>query len=124
MPEKTTKIKFTEPRRVLDHTGKVIQEFSAGEVVELSEASARHWLNRNAANIVGAAAEPEPEPRPEGDALMAAIAVAIQDLDQKADFTRDGLPKVEVLEEALGYGISADERTKAWEALQTGQPPT
>ena len=38
------------------------------------------------------------------------------------DFTRDGLPKVPVLEDALGYGISADERTQAWETLQIDAP--
>jgi hypothetical protein len=122
MPDdKTMKIEFTEPRRVLDHAGKVIQKFSAGEVVELSEASARHWLNRNVAKVVGGAAAPEPEPRPEGDALMAAIAAAIDGLDPKNDFTRDGLP---ALADALGYPSSAAERTAAWATLQGDAAPT
>lgn len=119
MPEKTMKIRFTEPRRVLDHNRRVVAKFSAGEVVELSEASARHWLNRNIAKIVGAAAEPEPEDedlRPEGDALMAAIAAAVGELDAESDdhFTKDDVPKVEALERVLGYGISAAERDAAW----------
>ncbi len=45
------KIKFLVDRKVLDHNRKVVESFRAGQVKELSEASAHHWLNRNVAEI-------------------------------------------------------------------------
>lgn len=51
------KIKFVEAREVLDGDGVVIQRFKVGQVVELSNASARHWLNRGAALDVRAEAQ-------------------------------------------------------------------
>lgn len=45
------KIKFLVDRKVLDHNGKVVESFKAGQVKEMSEASMRHWLNRNVAEI-------------------------------------------------------------------------
>jgi len=43
------KVKFLEDREVADGEGVVYQRFKAGQVVELSNASARHWITRNAA---------------------------------------------------------------------------
>ncbi len=51
------KVKFLEAREVLDGEGMVIQKFRAGQVVELSNASARHWINRGFAFDVQAAAQ-------------------------------------------------------------------
>ena len=51
------KVKFLEAREVRDGEGVVIQKFRAGQVIELSTASARHWINRGAALDVQAAAQ-------------------------------------------------------------------
>lgn len=50
------KIRFTETREVKDGEGKVKTRFQAGESYELQAASARHWLNRNAAVVVDSSA--------------------------------------------------------------------
>ena len=43
-------LKFTEDRDVLDHDGKVVETYKAGEVHAFkSDASCQHWLNRNIA---------------------------------------------------------------------------
>lgn len=46
------RIQFDEDREVRDHLGVVVQSFRAGEVVELSTASARRWIRRSAAREV------------------------------------------------------------------------
>jgi hypothetical protein len=46
------KIRFFEAQDVYAQ-GKIEQQFKAGQVVELSDASARHWLSRNMAEVVG-----------------------------------------------------------------------
>lgn len=43
------KVRFTENREVKDGAGNVIDKFQEGGTYELTEDSARHWLNRNAA---------------------------------------------------------------------------
>lgn len=47
-------IKFTREAKVLDGSGKIRQHFREGETVDLPTASARHWLNREAAERVKA----------------------------------------------------------------------
>ena len=77
------RIRFNEDRDVRDHLGVVVQSFRAGEVVELSTASARHWLNRNAAELVRdttplgkgeVAKKPPANPRPEEEVKPATDA--------------------------------------------------
>lgn len=46
------------------------------------------------------------------------IIEAIEMLDPETDFTKDGSPKVDVIESLLEEDISADIRDKAWEQLQ------
>ena len=46
-----TKVKFTEDCSV-EAQGEIVQRFKAGEVVEMSMASARHWINRNKADEI------------------------------------------------------------------------
>lgn len=66
------KIRFVEDR-VVRAGDKIVERFKAGQVVELSDASARHWLSRNAAEIfmggkkAAAEAEADKEPQPAGD---------------------------------------------------------
>ena len=49
------KVLFAEDTEIRDHLGRVEQSFRAGEVVELSTASARRWIRRNrATEFVGA----------------------------------------------------------------------
>lgn len=63
-------IKFTqdcEVEGVVKGERKVVARFKAGEVKEMSSASARHWMNRNKAVLFqGAAkkADPTPEAAP------------------------------------------------------------
>ncbi len=46
------------------------------------------------------------------------IIEAIEMLDPEKDFTKDGSPKVDVIESLLEENISADMRDKAWEQFQ------
>ncbi len=50
-------VKFVDAQEVRDGEGVVIQKFKAGQVAELSTASARHWINRGLALDVQAAAQ-------------------------------------------------------------------
>lgn len=51
------KVQFLADTEVRDHRGLVEQSFGAGEVVELSTASARRWIRRNkAVEFLGEAA--------------------------------------------------------------------
>lgn len=123
------RIRFTEDRIVLDHNRKPIQRFKAGQVVELTEASARHWLTRGAARLVnagglapddgGAAFETV---KPEGEELVAAIVGAIDALDPEEDFTRMGDPAVPALAKALGYDITGAERDLAADRWRETKP--
>lgn len=119
--EKVT-IRFTEDRRVLDHNKRVTERYKAGQVVEFSEASARHWLTRGVARVVGPrgigpadGGAPFETVKPEGEELIAAIVTAVDALDPDEDFTRTGEPAVTALERALGYDISAAERDLGWD---------
>lgn len=52
------RVKFLRDERVLDHLGQETASFGVGEVVEMSTASARRWIRRNAAEeFVGEAQE-------------------------------------------------------------------
>ncbi len=55
-------VRFLRDEEVKDHNGVVVQSFRAGEVVELSIASARRWLRRLAAEeVTGEAPMKEPD---------------------------------------------------------------
>ena len=56
-------VKFVDAQEVRDGEGVVIQKFKAGQVAELSAASARHWINRGLALDVRAAAQEAREAR-------------------------------------------------------------
>ncbi len=62
----SVRVRFLSPRIVRDHNGEVEQSFEAGKVYTLSEASARRWIIRGAAEIVieEAPASPAPSPAP------------------------------------------------------------
>jgi hypothetical protein len=51
------------------------------------------------------------------------IIEAIKGLDRGNDdlFTQQGAPKVEVIEKALGFNISSEERNEAWGKCSEGQ---
>ena len=49
-------VEFLEAAEVRDGDNIVIQKFRLGQVVELSNASARHWISRNIASDVQATA--------------------------------------------------------------------
>ena len=51
---------------------------------------------------------------------LGAIVVAILTLEagNEKHFTTSGLPRVEVIENVLGYNIDSDERNAAWETVQ------
>ncbi len=62
------KIKFLTDRQVVAQ-GKVVEKFKAGQVKELSDASAYHWLNRGVAEIYAKPVKPKPEaPEEAGEA--------------------------------------------------------
>ncbi len=52
-------VKFVDAQEVLDGEGVVIQKFKAGQVIELSTASARHWINRGLAIDIRSAVQEE-----------------------------------------------------------------
>jgi len=57
------KIKFLSDR-VVEAQGEVVMRFSAGEVYELSESSARRWIKRNVATeVIGKVAKSAPKPK-------------------------------------------------------------
>ena len=62
----------------------------------------------------------ENSPGNEPNALAWALEGAIRSLDREDEslWTRDGKPRVDALERALGYDITAADRDAAWEALQ------
>jgi hypothetical protein len=64
-------------------------------------------------------AVPEAPRKPRGDALVKAIAAAIEGLDPEEDFTRGGLPSMAALERRLGYDITAEERAAALDAVSS-----
>lgn len=64
--------------------------------------------------------EPSVE-KPEGDALIAAICGAIEDLDETEDFNVNSEPSLWALRHALGYPVTSDERTSAWTDYQIAQ---
>jgi len=58
---------------------------------------------------------------PEDPAVrLAAIkeAIGILEKGNEEHFTKDGSPRVEAIEVALGYGIKAEERNQAWMDMQ------
>ena len=65
--------------------------------------------------------DPPPASKPDDpEALHAAIVDAIrQVIASGSGLTAAGIPKVEALEEVLGYDVSADERNKAWAEFET-----
>lgn len=60
----SVRVRFLSARIVKDHNGDVEQSFEAGEVYALSEASARRWIIRGAAEIVIEEAPASPAPPP------------------------------------------------------------
>lgn len=53
-------VRFNQDRDVKNHLGVVIQSFRTGDVVELSEASARRWISRGIAERVKDGQAPDP----------------------------------------------------------------
>lgn len=51
---------------------------------------------------------------------LGAIVAAIKQLDPKKDYTSSNIPKVDAIQEILGYDITAEERNEAW---KLGTPP-
>lgn len=127
MPEKTMKIRFIQDRVVKDHDGNVIDTFRAGQVKELAEASARHWINRGVAVEIqgkdkgGAGVPAGRQEKPAGPALVSAIVGVIDALDPNEDFTQAGIPSLGALERALGYPVNSGEREDAWQAHLAAQ---
>lgn len=64
-----------------------------------------------------------PSPFPFNNDREAAVVQAINMLNRKDEdhFTKQGVPRVEAISQLLGYEISAEERTKAWEFIQEGE---
>ena len=81
------KVKFLEAREVEDGEGIVIQKFRAGQVVELSNASARHWINRGAAVDVQAAARAAKEAAEEKPEAEEPEAAEEKVAEEKAEVT-------------------------------------
>jgi hypothetical protein len=67
------RVRFVEDRDVLDGAGRVTASFRAGEVYELSDASARRWVRRSVAHLVGQEA---PAPRTVDPPLVQSDAFA------------------------------------------------
>lgn len=87
-------VKFVDAQEVRDGEGVVIQKFKAGQVIELSTASARHWINRGLAIDVQGAAQDARE------AQKAAVEEAAAEDDpvesgtaaEKAEPVAEGMP--------------------------------
>lgn len=60
------------------------------------------------------------ETGPKGEARVAAIIASVRalDPDNPKHFTKAGEPKVDAIEDAAGFQVSADERDAAWAAVK------
>lgn len=67
------------------------------------------------------AAEPAAVEKPSGPALIEAVCDAIDNLDEVEDYNANGEPSLLALQHALGYSVTADERTEAWTDYQIAQ---
>lgn len=58
----------------------------------------------------------QPKTKPEDDReLLNAIVAVIGDLDRETDFTKAGRPRVEAVEAKLGYNVSGEEVSAAFD---------
>jgi len=97
-----------------------------GTVIDLDDNEAKALIKRGFATVTDRLSEkdnsendatPVVEPTNKGPSLEDVIEV-IEMLDPETDFTKDGSPKVEIIESLLEENISGDMRDKAWEQLQ------
>lgn len=59
--------------------------------------------------------------KPSGPALIEALCDAIDNLEEVEDYNANGEPSLWALRHALGYSVTADERTEAWTDYQIAQ---
>jgi hypothetical protein len=91
-----------------------------GKSVDISDEEAKSLIERGFAKLAEASAvtEQKPvqilQPEPAIDDVIEAIEI----LNPKTDFAKNGKPKVEAIEAVLGQNISAETRDKAWELYQ------
>jgi hypothetical protein len=65
--------------------------------------------------------ETGPPGDPEERLAMIVEAVGGLDPDNSGHFTQSGVPQVKVIEDALGFDITSEERDKAWETYSGGE---
>ena len=58
LKQEMIEVEFLVDREVTDGAGKVIARFKAGQVYELSNASAHRWIKRHAAKLVQGSLQP------------------------------------------------------------------
>lgn len=85
-------VKFLREERVLDGNRNVVQHFLAGQVVELSTASAQRWIRREAAVRVNASV-PLVSPRAEVMPKPPAAETAMPDPKEEPVKRKPGRPK-------------------------------
>ena len=111
---------------------KIYPPLRPGEVVEISDDEAKHWLGtplKNAIEITYDEPNRSPPPpfdmigeegyiNPEDRPALIKSAIRRVDLEDKKLWTDSGKPTVSAVEKVLGFDISAGERDRAWKALQ------
>lgn len=97
-----------------------VNQRPAGERCEYSDEEARRLLRLGAIRHV-TPDEPEADVEPDDD-RAAQIRAAIEQLEDDAPeeaFTAAGVPKVDAIEEIVGYDITAQERDDVWSEMSS-----
>lgn len=97
------------------------QSYAPGTPVPLKDDAAKKLCAALGGKpYVAGSVEPVAVKKPSGQALVKAVAQAILGLDRENEelFTQSGLPAMAVLEDALGYDITADDRAAALKLIE------
>ena len=107
-------VKFLREEKVLDGSGKIRQHFREGETVDLPTASARHWLNREAAERVKASVPQYPS--------KAEVKPTTEKLDSFAPFQSMPDPKEEPVKRRPGRPRKAESGPSPESGSETPSP--
>lgn len=127
------KVKFTKDEVVEDHLGNIVQSFQAGEVVELSTASARRWIRRNSAFEFYGESKPEavkePEPHPtekaaSGESQESGAALPSASLPAQASVTETSNTSVAPENKDDAASLSSTEHTSEPSGQTSSTAPT
>ena len=88
------KIKFLSDQVVMGQ-GEIVKAFNAGEVYELSTASANRWIRRNLATEVQGSIKPAPKKRKPKPGTATKAVADVNELKRKPPITSNDRPETE-----------------------------